>query len=197
MWVTWFKRTETIYNHPETIYSNRIFLFYSLHQQGLTISENSCPEDESWKLKVPASFPKKWCKWTFNYSTFQKKTSTDNLLSKILWILAASLAVAIDLKLLFCDLYPILTKPFLERVSETDSRTLQTSWLCLLLSKTLLRFCLTEKRMNSDLTTGCPGAIWGKGSIRQSHLSSPPPHKFWNPSRIHSKGIWVRGALFK
>ena len=87
-------RSKTIYNHPETMYSNRIFLFYSLQATRVDYFRELLPR--RWKLKlllVPASFPKKWFKWTFNYSTLQKKNQLtiyfpkffESLLLLLLW----------------------------------------------------------------------------------------------------------------
>ena len=44
-----------------------------------------------------------------------------------------------------------------------------------------LRSYAAKKKKNElslVLTIGCPGAIWGKDNIQQSHLTSPPPRKF-------------------
>ena len=61
------------------------------------------------------------------------------------------------------------------------------------------KFCskLKKNELSLVLTIGCPGAVWGKGNIQQSHLTSPPPHKFWKPFGSQTKVIWVRGALVK
>ena len=69
-------------------------------------------------------FKKTWFKRSFSYSTLQQKTSTGNLLPKILWIFAASPAVAMNLKLLFHNPYPILISPSLKALLKPDPKTL-------------------------------------------------------------------------
>ena len=145
-------------------------------------------------------FKKTWFKKSFSYSTLQQKTSTDNLLAKILWILAASPAVAMNLKLLFRDPYPILIKPFLsESASDAWPQNLIDTLTLPFPRKDTTKILSYWKKNEVSLVlmTGCPGAVWGKGNIWQSLLTSPPPHKFWKPFRIQTKVIWVRVASVK
>ena len=67
---------------------NKSWLFQRTLAQKMKVETIAC----SCKLKKKE---RERFKWTFSYSTFQQKTSTDNLLSKIIWILAASPAEAI------------------------------------------------------------------------------------------------------
>ena len=191
-----------MYKHTVTIYSNRIILFYSI----LCINKSWLFQlSFAQRIKIETivcywKFKKTWFKKSFSYSTLQQKTSTDNFLAKILWILAASPAVAMNLKLLFHDPYPILIKPFL-------SESASDAWPQNLIDTLTLPFPLKDttkilsywkkNEVSLVLMTGCPGAVWGKGNIWQSLLTSPPPHKFWKPFRIQTEVIWVRGALVK
>ena len=196
-WATWLKRTETIYTHTATVYIGLTFLFHSLLQHKLPISGNSCPEDESWSnycLFLEVS--KKLLKWSFNCLTLQQKISTDSLLPKILWTLAASFAVAINLKLLLHDPYPILIKPLIERASETRLQNLvDLPTLPSPLQDPTKTLSYWEKNEHSlILTTGCPGAIWGEGSIqRQSHLSSQPSLSSGTHSDFRQRGYGFEG----
>ena len=85
--------------------------------------------------------------------------------------------VAINLKLVIHDPYPILIKPLIERASETRLQNLVgLPILPSPLQDTTKTPSYWEKNeLSLVLTTGCPGAIWRKGSIQwKSYLSSQP-----------------------